>query len=116
MIEVCRVVIFLDGTGGGLLGRVVPIGNWVGKALISPGGGAGGATPGGRSGGGYFGGPPTGVTEPGSGLDGGGIAATMGLTVGSLLDDEDMGQVGSCSWDIGTDFFNLLVLSVPAAT
>lgn len=44
-----------------------------------PGGGAGGATPGGSAGGGYFGGPPMGVTDPGSGLKGGGTMQGLGL-------------------------------------
>lgn len=52
--------------------------NWAGTVFI-PGGGAGGATPGGRAGGGYLGGPPMGVTDPGSGLEGGGMMHELGL-------------------------------------
>lgn len=73
-IVICLEGIFLLGTGGGLLeGRD----NCDCKVLV-PGGGAGGATPGGNAGGGYFGGPPTGVTDPGSGLEEGGTVRAAG--------------------------------------
>lgn len=68
----------------------VVVDNWTGKLFITPGGGAGGATPGGRAGGGYLGGPPMGVTDPGSGVDGGGIAAEIKQAAGSLAGDDGL--------------------------
>lgn len=104
------------GTGGGLLAGGVVVDNCTGNVFITPGGGAGGATPGGRAGGGYLGGPPTGVTEPGSGLDGGGIAAIMELAICSFVGEVGLILVVMCSWEIGVGFFTLPVLSEPAAT
>lgn len=70
---------FLLGTGGGFNGFEE---SDCCCTICLPGGGAGGWTLGGKAGGGYEGGPPTGVTDPGSGL---GVGAVNVWTSSGIL-------------------------------